>query len=157
VTFGVSFVMEITLPTTRAVRSIRTSKKKENYPPLRPKQYTPPAPLRQTLHTQPGITYAQITKPNTCTPTPQNTDHLHTQSQQPPGENHNLKFLMQTLFDQLSATINLLHTVISWLLPIHSSRSNLRCFRLVIVRIVLPCNTILLESIVLVSHWEVSN
>jgi hypothetical protein len=81
--------------------------------PLRPKQYTPPEPLRQTLHTQPGITYAQITKPNTCTPTPQDTDHLPTQSQQPSGENHNLKFLMKTLFDQLSATINLLNTVIS--------------------------------------------
>jgi hypothetical protein len=111
VAFGVSFVMEITLTTTRAVRSIRTSKK--TYPLLRPKQYTPPAPLQQTLHTQPGITYAQITKPNPCTFTPQDTDHLPTQSQQTPDDIHDLKFLMQTLFDQLSSTINLLNTVIS--------------------------------------------
>jgi hypothetical protein len=48
----------------------------KTYAPLRLKQYTPPAPLQQTLHTQPGITYAQITKPNTCTPTPQATDQL---------------------------------------------------------------------------------
>jgi hypothetical protein len=37
---------------------------KENMP-LRLKQYTPPAQIKQTLHTQPGATYAQITKPNT--------------------------------------------------------------------------------------------
>jgi hypothetical protein len=28
------------------------------------KQYTPPAQIKQTLHTQPGVTYAQITKQN---------------------------------------------------------------------------------------------
>jgi hypothetical protein len=29
------------------------------------KQYIPPAQIKQTLHTQPGVTYAQITKQNT--------------------------------------------------------------------------------------------
>jgi hypothetical protein len=28
------------------------------------KQYTPSAQIKQTLHTQPGVTYAQITKQN---------------------------------------------------------------------------------------------
>jgi hypothetical protein len=29
---------------------------KKTYPPLRLKQYTPPAQIKQTLHTQPGVT-----------------------------------------------------------------------------------------------------
>jgi hypothetical protein len=37
---------------------------KKTYQPLRLKQYTPPAQIKQTLHTQPGVTYAQITKQN---------------------------------------------------------------------------------------------
>jgi hypothetical protein len=36
---------------------------------LRLKQYTPPAQIKQTLHSQPGVTYAQITKQNTCATT----------------------------------------------------------------------------------------
>jgi hypothetical protein len=28
------------------------------------KQYAPPAQIKQTLHTQPGVTYAQISKQN---------------------------------------------------------------------------------------------
>jgi hypothetical protein len=37
---------------------------KKTYPPLRLKQYTPPAQIKQTLHTQPGVTYVYITKQN---------------------------------------------------------------------------------------------
>jgi hypothetical protein len=37
---------------------------KRTYPPLRLKQYTPPAQIKRALHTQPGVTYAQITKQN---------------------------------------------------------------------------------------------
>jgi hypothetical protein len=37
---------------------------KKTYLPLHLKQYTPPAQIKQTLHTQPGVTYAQITKQN---------------------------------------------------------------------------------------------
>jgi hypothetical protein len=36
----------------------------KTYPPLHLKQYTPHAQIKQTLHTQPGVTYAQITKQN---------------------------------------------------------------------------------------------
>jgi hypothetical protein len=41
----------------------------KTFPSLRPKQYTPPAPIQRTLQTQPGVTYAQISKnlpPATC-------------------------------------------------------------------------------------------
>jgi hypothetical protein len=31
---------------------------RKTYPPIRFKQYTPPAQIKQTLHTQPGVTYA---------------------------------------------------------------------------------------------------
>jgi hypothetical protein len=37
---------------------------KKTYPPLPLKQFTPLAQIKQTLHTQPGVTYAQITKQN---------------------------------------------------------------------------------------------
>jgi hypothetical protein len=30
------------------------------YPPFRPKQYLPPSPLTRTLHTSPGVSYAQV-------------------------------------------------------------------------------------------------
>jgi hypothetical protein len=33
------------------------------------KQYTPPAQIKHTLHTQPEVTYAQITKEHPYTPT----------------------------------------------------------------------------------------
>jgi hypothetical protein len=34
---------------------------RKTYPPRRRKQYTHPAVIQQTLHTQPGVSYAQIT------------------------------------------------------------------------------------------------
>jgi hypothetical protein len=37
---------------------------KKTYPPLRLKQYTLPIQIKHILHTQPGVTYAQITKQN---------------------------------------------------------------------------------------------
>jgi hypothetical protein len=81
---------------------------------LRPKQYTPPAPLQQTLHNQPGITYAQVTKTTTtCTPTPQDTTHLPTQSQQPLGDNQDLKLLLKTIIEQNATMLNLLNAVLS--------------------------------------------
>jgi hypothetical protein len=42
---------------------------KKTYPPLRLKIYTPLAQIKQTLHTQPGVTYAHITKQNSYSPT----------------------------------------------------------------------------------------
>jgi hypothetical protein len=42
---------------------------KENIPISRLKLYTPPAQIKQTLCTKPGVTYAQITKLNSYAPT----------------------------------------------------------------------------------------
>jgi hypothetical protein len=61
VMFDVSSVAEIIQRFTRDVWSTRPLKSK-TYPPLRPKIYTPPAQLQQTVNTQPGVTYAQATK-----------------------------------------------------------------------------------------------
>jgi hypothetical protein len=41
---------------------------KKTQPPLHLEQYTPPAQIKQTLYTQPGVTYAQITKQNSYAP-----------------------------------------------------------------------------------------
>jgi hypothetical protein len=88
--------------------------KKKTFPALRPKQYTPPTPLQQTLHTQPGITYAQVTKnTTTCTPTPQDTTHLPTQSQQPLGDIQDLKLLQKTMIEQNASMLNLLNAMLS--------------------------------------------
>jgi hypothetical protein len=44
---------------------------KKTYPPLRVKQYTPPTLIQQSIHIQPGVSYAQITSQNpSTTPTP---------------------------------------------------------------------------------------
>jgi hypothetical protein len=59
----VSSVVDIILWITRDVMVYKNLQKK-TYPPLSLKQYTPPAQIKQTLHTQPGVTYAQITKQN---------------------------------------------------------------------------------------------
>jgi hypothetical protein len=56
----VSSVVKIILRITRDVRSTKTYKK--TYPPLRLKQFTLPAQIKQTLHTQTGVTYAQTIK-----------------------------------------------------------------------------------------------
>jgi hypothetical protein len=40
----------------------------KTFPPLRPKIYTSPPHLKQTLHTQSGVTYSQITKHNSSAP-----------------------------------------------------------------------------------------
>jgi hypothetical protein len=57
----VSSVLEIILRITRDVRSTRTYKRKHTH---LSKQYTPPAQIKQALHTQPVVTYTQITKQN---------------------------------------------------------------------------------------------
>jgi hypothetical protein len=42
---------------------------KKTYPTLCVKQYTLPAQIKPTIYTQPGVTYAQITKQNSYDPT----------------------------------------------------------------------------------------
>jgi hypothetical protein len=63
----VSSVVEIILWITRDVCSIKNYQK--TFPHLHFKQYTPPAQIKHTLHTQPGITYAQKTKQDSYAPT----------------------------------------------------------------------------------------
>jgi hypothetical protein len=81
--------------------------------PLCLKLYTPPALIQQTLHTQPGVSYAQITS-KSLPPTP-------TLAPAPPV-NHplqqfndisDLKALMKSLFEQTGTMINLLTTVLT--------------------------------------------
>jgi hypothetical protein len=55
----------------------------KTFPPLRPKIYTPPPHLKQTLHTHSGVTYSQITKHNSSAPlifmmNPTSTLHFRT-------------------------------------------------------------------------------
>jgi hypothetical protein len=51
---------------------------KKPYAPLCFKQYTPPAQIKQTLYTQPGVTCVQITKQNS---------YAHTHIEQEPHKN----------------------------------------------------------------------
>jgi hypothetical protein len=71
---------------------------KKTYQPLRQKQYIPPAQLKQTLHTQPGVTYAQITKQNISTTITQEQDHHINQPLRQPSDIQDLRHLMKTLF-----------------------------------------------------------
>jgi hypothetical protein len=71
----------------------------KTYQPLRQKQYTPPAPLQKTVHAQPGVTYAQITKQIIGNPAPQATAPLNNRCQQPPSDTHDLKLLLESLFE----------------------------------------------------------
>jgi hypothetical protein len=57
--FDVSYVVETIPQITRDALSTKSYKKK-TYPPLRVKEHTPPAQIKNTLQTQPGITYAKI-------------------------------------------------------------------------------------------------
>jgi hypothetical protein len=86
---------------------------KKTYQPLRQKQYIPPAPLQKTVHAQPGLTYAQITKHNLNNPAPQDPAPITNPSHQPPSDTNDLKLLLKTLFEQLGTMLNLLSTVLS--------------------------------------------
>jgi hypothetical protein len=102
VIYGVYSATEITQPTIRAVWSTKTYRKK-TYQPLWQKHYIPPASLQKTVHAQPGLTYAQITKHNLNNPVPQDPSPI----------TNDLKLLLKTLFEQLSTMLNLLSTVLS--------------------------------------------
>jgi hypothetical protein len=75
------FSVVATIPLTTKDAPFTGNSSKKTYPSLRPKQYLPPAPLQRTLHTSPGITYAQIAKhtpatsPTTQDPHPRNPYH----------------------------------------------------------------------------------
>jgi hypothetical protein len=81
---------------------------RKTYPSLRPKQYTPPALIQQTSHTQPGVSYAEIISKNLPpTPTPAPTPPTNLPLQQFNAISH-LKTLMTSLFEQMGTMMNLL-------------------------------------------------
>jgi hypothetical protein len=81
---------------------------KKIYPPLCPKIFTPPEQLKQTVHTQPGVAYAELTKQKSYTHTQienvQNTNQPHRQN----SDIHELKNMMKGLFEQMGTMLNLL-------------------------------------------------
>jgi hypothetical protein len=87
---------------------------KKTYPSLRPKIYTPPAQLQQTVNTQPGVTstYAQATE-TSCTPTQIDDVQYINQLHQQNSDIHELKNMTEGLFEQIVTMLNLLTTVIN--------------------------------------------
>jgi hypothetical protein len=84
---------------------------KEDLTPLRIKQYTPPALIQQTIHTQSGVSYAQITSQNpSTTPTPAPVTSAN-QPQQQSNDILELEALLKNLFDQMGTLLNLLTTI----------------------------------------------
>jgi hypothetical protein len=112
-----SFVVVTTLQTTRSVWSTRTSKRRHP-PPLCPKIYNPPPNLKQTLNTQPGVTYAQIANSNSSSHPQTETEPRLKQLgplQQPYQCNsaiQELKYMIKGLFEQLGTMLNLLTIVL---------------------------------------------
>jgi hypothetical protein len=98
---------------------------KKTFPPLRPKIYTPPILLKQSLPDQSSLSYAQITKGNlpshpthTDEQSPINFPQPYPPPQQSPTSQQNseitaLKSMMKALFDQLGSLLNLLTTVLT--------------------------------------------
>jgi hypothetical protein len=58
------------------------------------KQHTPPAQIKQTLHTQPGVTYTQITKQNSYAATNIEQDQHINQTHQQTSNIQALKNMM---------------------------------------------------------------
>jgi hypothetical protein len=77
------------------------------------KQYTPPAQIKQTLHTQSGVTYAQITKQNSYGSTNIKQDQHITQSHQQTSDIQDLKNMMKSPLEQMGTMLNLLTTVLT--------------------------------------------
>jgi hypothetical protein len=76
------------------------------------KSYTP-AQIKQTLHTQPGVTYAQITKQNSYTVTNVQPDQYINQPHQQTSNIQDLKNMMKSLFQQMGTMLNLLTTILT--------------------------------------------
>jgi hypothetical protein len=76
-------------------------------------QYALPAEIKQNLHTQPGVTYAQITKQNSYAATNIEQDQHINQSHQQTRDKQELKNMMKSLFEQMGTMLNLLSTVLN--------------------------------------------
>jgi ABC-type lipoprotein release transport system permease subunit len=77
------------------------------------KQYTPLAQIKQTLHTQPGVTYAQIIKQNSYAATNIEQDQHINQPHQQTSDIQDLKNMTKSLFEQMGTMLNLLTTVLT--------------------------------------------
>jgi hypothetical protein len=77
------------------------------------KQYTLPAQIKNTLQTQPGITYAQITKQNSYGHTNFEQEPHTNQSHQQASDMQDLKNMMKSLFEQMGTMLNILTTVLT--------------------------------------------
>jgi cobalamin biosynthesis Co2+ chelatase CbiK len=67
------------------------------------KQYSSPAQIKQTLHTEPGITYDQITKQNSNAATNIEQDqHINQPLQQASDD---LKNMIKSLFEQMGTML----------------------------------------------------
>jgi hypothetical protein len=77
------------------------------------KQYTPPAQIKQTLHTQPGVTYTQITKQNSYAATNIEQDQHINQPLQQTSDIQDLKNMIKSLFEQMGTMLNFLTTVLN--------------------------------------------
>jgi hypothetical protein len=77
------------------------------------RQYTLPAQIKQTFHTQPGVTYAQVTKQNSYAATNIEQDPHINQPHQQTIVIQDLQNIMKSLFEQIGTMLNLLTTMLT--------------------------------------------
>jgi hypothetical protein len=65
------------------------------------------------MYTQPGVTYVQITKQNSYTPTNIEQEPHITQPHQQTNNMHELKNMTKSLFEQVETMLNLLKTMLT--------------------------------------------
>jgi hypothetical protein len=94
-------------------RTVYKELQKKTYSPLRLKQHTPSSEIKETLHTQPGVTYAQITKQNSYAPTNIHQEPQTNQPYQQTSSMQDLKNMLKRLFEQMGTMLNLLTTVLT--------------------------------------------
>jgi hypothetical protein len=99
-------------PTSYKGCTVYKDLRRKTYPSHHLKQYTPPALIQETLHTQPGVSYAHITSKNLPpAPTPAPSPPANLPLQQ--FNISDLKTLMKSLFEQMGTMVNLLTTVLT--------------------------------------------
>jgi membrane-anchored protein YejM (alkaline phosphatase superfamily) len=92
------------------------------------KQYTP-AQIKQTLHTQPGVTNAEITKQNSYADISIEQDQHINQPLQQTRDIQDLKNTMKSIFEQTGTMLNLLTTMLTNLnyRVLHPVARNINC------------------------------
>jgi hypothetical protein len=75
--------------------------------------YIPPAKIKQTLCTQPGVSYSQVTKQEFHAPTNIEQEPQIKQSHQQTRDMQELKNMTKSFFEQTGTMINLFTTVIN--------------------------------------------